>query len=267
MYDRLVFVEGPSDEAILRELAVALGITLADANVGFISMGGARNFTHYAATATLTFLNKRRVDCWFILDRDEARDGEVRELRDRFEGLAAVHVLQRREVENYLLIPRAIALLVRAKCDEGGHRIDAPLERVEEVLYEQARALKEHAIERRAARDLLIPELPKRDAVLTGSTASLEERLANELHHMRERLEARQAEVVNVVAKATAEVDEKWDQRWSDLVPGDLLLDNTFRSFGVRYRKTRDGARLAALLEKGDVAAELAALLSRIGTT
>jgi hypothetical protein len=40
MYDRLLFVEGPSDEAVLRELAKTLGIDLATANVGFVQMGG-----------------------------------------------------------------------------------------------------------------------------------------------------------------------------------------------------------------------------------
>jgi predicted ATP-dependent endonuclease of OLD family len=39
MFDRLVFVEGPTDEAILREWANTLNLNLSQANVGFISMG------------------------------------------------------------------------------------------------------------------------------------------------------------------------------------------------------------------------------------
>jgi putative ATP-dependent endonuclease of the OLD family len=49
MYDRLVFVEGRTDEAIIREWASVLNVNLSQANVGFVRMGGARNFSHYAA--------------------------------------------------------------------------------------------------------------------------------------------------------------------------------------------------------------------------
>ena len=61
MYDRLVFVEGPSDEAVLRELAKILDYDLAKANVGFVQMGGVRNFAHFAAQATLELLTRRNI--------------------------------------------------------------------------------------------------------------------------------------------------------------------------------------------------------------
>src|SRR5262249_34948471 len=74
MYDCLVFVEGASDEAILREWASTLGVNFGQANVGFIAMGGVRNFAHYATEATLSFLSNRRVKMWFLVDRDEKDD-------------------------------------------------------------------------------------------------------------------------------------------------------------------------------------------------
>jgi len=42
MFDQLVFVEGPSDEAVLCELARTLGVDLAKANAGFVQMGASR---------------------------------------------------------------------------------------------------------------------------------------------------------------------------------------------------------------------------------
>ena len=77
MFDRLVFVEGPSDEAMLREWATKININLSQANVGFIIMGGVRNFTHYASEAIFRFLTKRQVKAWFILDRDERDEVEI----------------------------------------------------------------------------------------------------------------------------------------------------------------------------------------------
>jgi len=40
MYVRLIFVEGASDEVILREWAATCRINLSQRNVGFIRMGG-----------------------------------------------------------------------------------------------------------------------------------------------------------------------------------------------------------------------------------
>ena len=40
MFDRIAFVEGPTDEAVFRELASSLSINLSHSNVGFIHLGG-----------------------------------------------------------------------------------------------------------------------------------------------------------------------------------------------------------------------------------
>ena len=83
MYDRLVFVEGPSDEQVLRTFASTLGLNLSRTGVGFVTTGGARNFTHYANAATLAFLSKRRVRLYFVLDRDERDMPEIEKLKSQ----------------------------------------------------------------------------------------------------------------------------------------------------------------------------------------
>ena len=42
MFDRLVFVEGSTDEDVIREWASILSINFAQASVGFIPMGGGK---------------------------------------------------------------------------------------------------------------------------------------------------------------------------------------------------------------------------------
>jgi len=107
MYDQIIFVEGPSDEQILRELASKLGVNLGQLNVGFIPMRGIRNIGHYAAAEVISFLTKRRVKLWFLIDQDEANSTHFQRLKEEFGGTATLHVLSRREVENYLLSPGA----------------------------------------------------------------------------------------------------------------------------------------------------------------
>ena len=86
MFDRLVFVEGQTDEGILREVAALLTQNFANVNAGFIVMGGGRNMSYFASEATMSFLSRRQVKCWFVLDRDEKNEKEVEELRARFQG-------------------------------------------------------------------------------------------------------------------------------------------------------------------------------------
>src|SRR5579859_5156301 len=115
MFDRLVFVEGPSDEAIIREWANTLSINLSQANVGFINMGGVRNFGHYAADTVISFLTRRQVSAWFILDRDERDQEEVRSLQERLGERARTEVLDRREIENFLIVPAPLQSFIRMK--------------------------------------------------------------------------------------------------------------------------------------------------------
>jgi predicted ATP-dependent endonuclease of OLD family len=100
MFDRLVFVEGPSDETILREWASTLRVNLSKSNVGFIHMEGARNFTHFATKATLSVLTKRQVQMWFIMDRDERDDAEIDKLKEIAGENAVVKVVEERAFWN-----------------------------------------------------------------------------------------------------------------------------------------------------------------------
>src|SRR5262249_43945987 len=108
MFDHLVFVEGPSDEAIIRALSALDNNEIIKGNVGFVHMGGARNFAHYAAEHTLDLLSRRQIELTFVLDRDEAEDAEVTRMADRLGNRASLHTLQKRELENYLLDAEAI---------------------------------------------------------------------------------------------------------------------------------------------------------------
>ena len=93
MFDRLVFVEGPSDAAIIREWATTIGINLSRSNVGFITMEGSRNIAHFAAPATLSFLRKRQVKLWMLIDHDERDDAEIARLKHSLGQRANIRVL------------------------------------------------------------------------------------------------------------------------------------------------------------------------------
>ncbi|MEU7927034.1 AAA family ATPase [Micromonospora sp. NPDC049107] len=266
MYDRLVFVEGASDEAVIRELAPRVGVNLGQANVGFVVMGSSRNFTHYASRSTIGLLTKRRVSMSFILDRDESSDTDVAALRARLDGAAHVHVLQRREMENYLAIPRPLTEFIREKRRLLGRDFsDVTEELVTQRLTECADKLRQLAIEKRVIRAACQPVFFDREVILDDSTGeSFSDRVAEELRRQAETLGARAAETESLLKEEEKMISRQWEGRRLDLVPGDELLDSVCREFGVRFKKRHDGVRIAGLMHATEVPVELTQLLRRL---
>lgn len=265
MFDRLVFVEGPTDEAVLRVLAATLRLNLSRANVGFVAIGGARNFAYFAAETTLGFLTRRRVEMWFVLDRDERGDADVARLEDLGGPNATVHVLARRELENYLASPAAIAQFIGDKRALG--RLDGgvpPVKDVEASLLEAAEELKGLAIAKHAEAALCRPAYPPRLA--EDGVGNVSQQLYDTLKELADEIAAR-AESVDATVEAIREsIDAVWAAERLGLCPGDVLLDTVCQSYGVRYRKNRgDGARLAAHVSGQAIPEELASLLRAVG--
>lgn len=259
MFDRLVFVEGPSDEAVLREFAKKIGVDFTRTNLGFVQMGGVRNFAHYAAEATLDLLSRRRISMWFLADRDERGDDEVQRMLQRLGGRATLRVFARREMENYLLSPRAIRELIVQKRKDGGKPLEsAPTEQeIKEMLAAETQTLKPEVTRLRLERELLTPIFLSVRTVTGDITARLEWGI----RELNERLSGLQKETES----ASAAVDAAWADRSQELAPGAAILDKVLSKFGLRYSKEKgDGERLAGLMTKDEIPEELRALLSEL---
>ncbi|OYD95149.1 hypothetical protein CDG77_10505 [Nostoc sp. 'Peltigera membranacea cyanobiont' 213] len=264
MFDRLVFVEGPSDEDVIREWASILGINLAQASVGFVPMGGVRNLAHFATEATINFLSKRRVSVFFILDRDEREEDEVKRLFTQLGDKAKLVVLKKRELENYLLSPSAIAKFIELKYQLTGGKEDkiVDLTKIEEAIETCADALKYVAIERRVAKITCLPIYPNRNAVLNSDSGiSLFERLKDEYASQKEKLTQLEKGLQTIIEEQTKLVENSWETKKKNLVPGDILLDNLCKLFDVRFNKERDSARLASLMKESEIDSEIKNIL------
>ena len=85
--------------------------------MGFIHLEGARNLSYFAAEATLSFLSKRQVKMWFMIDRDERDEEDIRVIRKRLGNNAVASVLEKREIENYLIHPRVLVEHIATKLE------------------------------------------------------------------------------------------------------------------------------------------------------
>ncbi len=199
MFDRLVFVEGQSDEDILREWASKLGINFSQSNVGFIAMGGVRNFAHFATEATLSFLTKRQVKMWFLMDRDEREDSEVSKLEAALGQNATVKILEKREIENYLIYPKAIIKFIKFKQESLGiqNKNDLPTEaEINEKIDECAEKLKQFAINKRVSQILCKPVYPSLRQIFQPVQENvITTKIAEEIQQMIEGLQAQNAKV------------------------------------------------------------------------
>jgi putative ATP-dependent endonuclease of the OLD family len=269
MFDRLVFVEGPSDEDVIREWASTLEINFSQANVGFVSMDGVRNFAHYATEKTIAFLSRRQVKLYFVLDRDERDDTEIKRLTDRLGRQANVTLLNRREIENYLLNPRAIAEFIVVKQQFAGNAdVKWPsVASISDQIAESAEKLKSFAIEKRISRIACKPVYPDRDSIHPPEPdADILIRVSKELSRQQTILQEVAEKLPQIAEREAESVNANWQGTKLDIVPGDLLLDDVCRAFGVRFVKERDASRLASLMRADEIADDIKQLLRRIVT-
>jgi len=267
LYDRLVFVEGRTDEGIIREWAATLGINLSHANVGFVQMGGARSFAYYAAERTLSFLGRRRVATWILLDRDDRDDLEIKRLQEAYSGTTSVKFLERREIENYLVSPPALTRFIQIKLDLAGDGARGPGEQaVQAATLECANELRGTALSKWAARRACFPVYPSlKDVTEKQSGASIAQRIQDELERMITELTTAKEAVEAIVAEQSAALDRQWEQAYASIVPGDLLLDAVCRRFGARFKKGKDGPHLASLMSPEEIPEEIKRIVTAIG--
>ena len=266
MYDRLIFVEGPSDESILRELASKLELNLGQYNIGFIKIGGVRNFAYYATGETLSFLTKRRVEIWFLIDKDEKYQEYFKKLETVLKGKATFKVLNKRELENYLIRPRPLREFIKLKYELSGTSGELPDEsRIKEEIDKCADQLKQFTINKRLFLYLFSHIHPPFDTDFEHSDESkIKENALSEIQKMVNSLEEQKGKVDEIYSKQREFVNGNWNTIKLSVVPGDILLDNVCRKYGFRFNKVKDGERLARLMVKGEIDGEIKNILKDI---
>ncbi|MGK3985832.1 AAA family ATPase [Sorangium sp. So ce136] len=267
MFDRLVFVEGPSDEEVIREWAAIIGANLGQANVGFIAMGGVRNLAAFAANKTIEFLSRRQVEMWFLLDRDERDETEIQRIVTSVGERAHLFVLEKRELENYLAKPLALTKFLSLKASLAGvqHFTKPSIAEVEGAIAATIEELKSIAIGRRVAKHACVPVVPNRSLLESAPTGqTLRDRVGAILSEQQSALSEREKHLESLIEDQTRIVEQRWSTSKDALVPGDMLLDGVCKRFALRFNKERDAARLASLMERDEICPQIRHLLGEI---
>ena len=237
--DRVIIVEGASDEDVLR---VWFPEMLRNPRVAVLQGQGGDNARHAARLADWLAgtdrLGLRQV--LYIRDRDELSPRVIRKLRDS----QTVHVLARRELENYLLDVVTLATVFEMQVPPGTRAPSAA--DIEASMIAAAESLRNTIIVNRVARQIVPPQqLMDTDLrhELAGasaaeiSTAVLERLMTPVALH---------EQVTRLWDGTAAGVEAHSGADLLDIAPGKDVLDAVFMQFIGRHYKPRvDGVTIA----------------------
>jgi putative ATP-dependent endonuclease of OLD family len=260
MHDSLVFVEGPSDEEVLREFADKLGLDLAKANVGFIRLGGITNLKSYAAQEVLSLFSQRQVRLWFVVDRDERDSLDIQKMQQQLGDRTNLFVLECRELENYLIDPRAVRKFIALKGSNLSEQALPAIGEIESTIKNISLGLKNDAILLRLKKQLLGPVYPNMKQQQRSP-------VVDQLVQAREELDQRLSRVGSLIKSTEEEVNQSWDENSINIAPGTLILDSFCRKYGFRFSKDKgDSLRLAKLMSADAIPPKLKEVLRDIAT-
>ncbi len=273
--DAVLFVEGPSDRDVLRVWSETLGTSLAESNVAVLPMGGgeyAEGKARVRGGILEGISEKAPVPHLFVLDRDERSRAEIEKLqRDLGEKVV---LLEMRELENYLVVPRAILEAVRSKHSDNAsalERIDNTSEaEIEKLVKTNAESLYGVVLLKRIRTGLegLKGGLMPRDMAASLAPRARRVDLPKTLRgKIKSRLNEHLAaiDVDQLVLSERQALDSEWTdpEKHLELAPGEEVLSAVFKHLGSEYKKTKDAVRIAQHMHADEIAPEIKRLLKK----
>jgi hypothetical protein len=251
--DRVLVVEGTSDEDVLQ---VWFPHVLLNPRVAVLHGRGGQNARHADQLAEwLTGTDRvglRQV--LYLRDRDELAP----EVLERLARSQSVHVLRRREIENYLLDPEAITAVIRSLVPKGA---PAPNEAATaDALRIAADKLRRKIVINRTAQRVTPPrqlmdttlrkQLAEDGVDLREFTSAVTERLMSPAELA--------AQITTAWEEAEADVSKHTGDALLEITPGEEILDALFVQYTRRhYNKRVHGPKIAAAMSPPEELAEL----------
>jgi predicted ATPase len=235
---RILLVEGETEERLLHiwfpEHLKTSRLAIVQ-TIGGDSVRHARHFQRWITSADQ--LGDRKV--LFLRDRDELAPADLQFL----ESTGLVHVLDGREIENYLLDETALTITLEQKL---ARNIDS--HEVETILRELADGLKRLVILKRVCRRLpavrLVDNRTRRK--LARANAGPDELHSEVILRLREG-ELLASKISEYWAEEESLLLGTWESNWRRLAPGEELLEQIWEHYQLGgYSKLADGPAIAA---------------------
>jgi len=274
--DFVLFVEGKSDEKIIKAWAKTLGVDFDSRNIFCIKIRGSRNFQYYANSDVLQRISlKSPIPHLFIIDRDEKSNGTIQKIQKQVKEL---HILEKREIENYLLLPNYILETMHIKA-VGNPQVLEKLETVqskdiEQIVSSKIDELKNVVLLKRIREEIgggaFLPDTALEnlieetkgvdlnimvDKIYEAITKTLSEKCSKERI---KKIVEQQASIINKIWAEGKDEDKK------KIVPGEDILKGVFEDYGLRYDKMKDGERIAQKMKADKIQPEIKSILEKL---
>jgi len=273
--DAVLFVEGRADREGLTAWSETLGTSFTEHNVTLLRMGGGEHAVRHAPIRSDVLegiSQKAPVPHLFVLDRDERGRSEIDKLQQTLGD--RVHILQKRELENYLLVPRALLSSIRSKCEDNSSalaKVEVTTgENIDELIQSTAESLYGVVLLKRIRAELggvpggLLPRDAAKEMAPQARNEDLPRIVLKEVdsrvtHHIAS------LNIEGLVREQREALDREWSDRKRrlDIVPGEEIVVAVFQRFGVEYKKPGDTARIAKEMRADEIAPEIKELIKK----
>lgn len=244
----LIFVEGPSDEFIIRGYFDSVHPELSYADIGFVKMGGVGNYRYYANSSALEILSNRGLETTFIIDSDSLSENEKSKIISQHPKNSSIHILPTRCIENLFLNPNTIIEFLKRK----GSNINIIIPNIDEMqnlIDSKAELLFPETVRLFLSWRYMKPIYPSSTYSSHEGITSVDEAVSWVKLGIENSLIAGDSSVDNFSNTYQQEVENieiEWKNRKLEIVPGDKLIDLICRDFDLRYKKTQsDGDMLS----------------------
>lgn len=267
--DAVVFVEAEGDRDALHAWSSRLGMNFRTKNISVRVMHGGTSSHAKIGSGVLQGVSERAsaIPHLYVLDRDERGPKEIsgmeNALRER------VHFLERRELENYLLVHSALRRYLRSRAGVDQTKLDTASDAdLQSVIDAAAENQREHVLVKRMR--AAIGGVRDKDVrrhieqfVAIAHDECLATRIRTSAEGEFEKL-FNASRLEEIVKQERKKLNQDWtpETRLS-LAPGEEVLNAVFREFGVTYSKTEAPA-IAATMEAGEIPQEVRNLIDRI---
>lgn len=255
----IVFVEGPTDEQIVRAYLDKFHPYMTYSDVGIIRMTGVGNYKYYANAHALEVFNNYGLKTFFILDSDSRSEEEIKRITDNHPKTSMIKILSKRCIENYFLTPTILLKFIQLKMSISGLKkggsIEIELINLEKRMSEIIDSLYPETLRLYLSWKYLKPIYPTmhfNKETQFGSVEEVKTWLLDGVKKVEDTININYSEFESKLPLEFEQLSNKWNERKLDIVPGDKVIDTLCSDFGIRYNKSKNDIELLSQVISAD---------------
>ena len=241
---RVVFFEGDSDFKLVRVFAKQLGFEGVASGLDLFP-AKSDGFGSWQKVASLGWGIAKALDSAIgiaaVYDRDYFADGYISEVEQKLsETLAFAHVFDRKEIENFLLMPNALQRAVNAALLDKANRTETPVDESPDVVELLREITDEHRL------------------------SVMSQRITREVEHRQEIKSKEHSSSLHNTAMKNFEVEWATLPSRLKLVPGKIVLAELRDRLTNEFHITVTDTKIVTQAKSEDIAEDMRKLLTKL---